>query len=91
MRTRAGHAPAHLRQAFGLEGGRVKKVLGQNTKDRMAPFVQDFLPTEARAVRQRGGEDMPGPRQKLIVLEANGRKHLSKSEKAQRAPTAGNT
>ena len=28
---------------------------------------------------------MPGPRQKLIVLEANGRKHLSKSEKAQRA------
>ena len=28
---------------------------------------------------------MPGPRQKLIVLEGNGRKHLSKSEKAQRA------
>lgn len=28
---------------------------------------------------------MPGPRQKLSVLEGNGRKHLSKSEKAQRA------
>ena len=28
---------------------------------------------------------MPGPRQKLAVLEGNGRKHLSKSEKAQRA------
>lgn len=28
---------------------------------------------------------MPGPRQKLSVLEANGRKHLSKAEKAQRA------
>ena len=28
---------------------------------------------------------MPGPRQKLSVLEANGRKHLSKTEKAQRA------
>lgn len=27
---------------------------------------------------------MPGPRQKLSVLEANGRKHLSKAEKAQR-------
>ena len=30
-------------------------------------------------MRRRGGEDMPGPRQKLIVLEANGRKHLRKS------------
>lgn len=28
---------------------------------------------------------MPGPRQRLSVLEGNGRKHLSKSEKAQRA------
>ena len=28
---------------------------------------------------------MPGPRQKLSVLEGNGRKHLSKSEKARRA------
>lgn len=28
---------------------------------------------------------MPGPRQKLSVLESTGRKHLSKSEKAQRA------
>lgn len=28
---------------------------------------------------------MPGPRQKLSVLEGKGRKHLSKSEKAQRA------
>ena len=28
---------------------------------------------------------MPGPRQKLSVLEGNGRKHLSKAEKAQRA------
>ena len=28
---------------------------------------------------------MPGPRQKLSVLEGSGRKHLSKSEKAQRA------
>lgn len=28
---------------------------------------------------------MPGPRQKLSVLEGNGRKHLSKTEKAQRA------
>lgn len=28
---------------------------------------------------------MPGPRQKLSVLEGNGRKHLSKSERAQRA------
>lgn len=28
---------------------------------------------------------MPGPRQKLSVLEANGRKHLTKAEKAQRA------
>lgn len=28
---------------------------------------------------------MPRPRQKLSVLEANGRKHLSKAEKAQRA------
>lgn len=28
---------------------------------------------------------MPRPRQKLSVLEANGRKHLSKNEKAQRA------
>ena len=28
---------------------------------------------------------MPGPRQKLSVLEGNGRKHLSKNEKAQRA------
>ncbi|MCI7473680.1 MAG: phage terminase small subunit P27 family [Clostridiales bacterium] len=28
---------------------------------------------------------MPGPRQRLAVLEGNGRKHLSKSEKAQRA------
>ena len=28
---------------------------------------------------------MPGPRQKLSVLEGNGRKHLSKREKAQRA------
>ena len=28
---------------------------------------------------------MPGPRQKLAVLEGNGRKHLSKAEKAQRA------
>ena len=27
---------------------------------------------------------MPGPRQKLSVLEGNGRKHLSKSEKARR-------
>lgn len=27
---------------------------------------------------------MPGPRQKLSVLEGNGRKHLSKAEKAQR-------
>lgn len=28
---------------------------------------------------------MPGPRQRLSVLEGNGRKHLSKSEKTQRA------
>lgn len=28
---------------------------------------------------------MPGSRQKLSVLEANGRKHLTKTEKAQRA------
>ena len=28
---------------------------------------------------------MPGPRQRLSVLEGNGRKHLSKREKAQRA------
>ena len=28
---------------------------------------------------------MPGPRQKLSVLEGNGRKHLTKAEKAQRA------
>lgn len=28
---------------------------------------------------------MPGPRQKLSVLEGNGRKHLSAAEKAQRA------
>lgn len=28
---------------------------------------------------------MPGPRQRLSVLEANGRKHLSKAEKVQRA------
>ena len=28
---------------------------------------------------------MPGPRQRLSVLEANGRKHLSKAEKAARA------
>lgn len=28
---------------------------------------------------------MPGPRQRLSVLEGNGRKHLSKAEKAQRA------
>ena len=28
---------------------------------------------------------MPGPRQKLSVLEGNGRKHLSKAERAQRA------
>ena len=28
---------------------------------------------------------MPGPRQRLSVLEANGRKHLSKAEKAERA------
>ena len=28
---------------------------------------------------------MPGPRQSLKVLEANGRKHLSRAEKAQRA------
>lgn len=28
---------------------------------------------------------MPGPRQRLAVLEAGGRKHLSKAEKAQRA------
>ena len=28
---------------------------------------------------------MPGPKQKLSVLEANGRKHLTKTEKAQRA------
>lgn len=28
---------------------------------------------------------MPGPRQKLSVLEGNGRKHLSKNEKARRA------
>lgn len=28
---------------------------------------------------------MPGPRQKLSVLEGNGRKHLSRSERAQRA------
>lgn len=28
---------------------------------------------------------MPGPRQRLSVLEGNGRKHLSKQEKAQRA------
>ncbi len=28
---------------------------------------------------------MPGPRQKLSVLEANGRKHLSRTEKAERA------
>ncbi|WP_297232636.1 phage terminase small subunit P27 family [uncultured Flavonifractor sp.] len=28
---------------------------------------------------------MPGPRQKLSVLEGNGRKHLSKAEKARRA------
>ena len=28
---------------------------------------------------------MPGPRQRLSVLEGNGRKHLSKSEKAHRA------
>ena len=28
---------------------------------------------------------MPGPRQRLAVLEAGGRKHLSKTEKAQRA------
>ena len=27
---------------------------------------------------------MPGPRQRLSVLEANGRKHLTKTEKAQR-------
>lgn len=37
--------------------------------------------------RERGKEEteMPGPRQKLSVLEANGRKHLSKAEKAARA------
>lgn len=37
--------------------------------------------------RERGKEEteMPGPRQKLSVLEANGRKHLSKAEKAERA------
>ena len=28
---------------------------------------------------------MPGPRQRLAVLEGNGRKHLTKAEKAQRA------
>ncbi len=28
---------------------------------------------------------IPGPRQRLSVLEGNGRKHLSKAEKAQRA------
>ena len=37
--------------------------------------------------QERGKEEteMPGPRQKLSVLEANGRKHLSKAEKAARA------
>ena len=35
--------------------------------------------------KQKRGERMPGPRQSLEVLEGKGRKHLSRSERAQRA------
>ena len=64
---------------------RGQKVFGRRLKDRVAPFAEDFSPTGSFENRREAEvRYVPGKRQPTALVKANGRKHLSKAEEAER-------
>ena len=77
LRTRAASCPR------GSFPGRPppRKSLGDSGKDRGQALVRDFFPME---ILSKEVKTMPGKRMPTAVVKANGKKHLSKAEEAER-------